>query len=94
MSEFTSRGYRRWWVAGVICVVVGIASVPVAGIVHHMLDSAVGRTTVATNADGTERTVYWREYPGVAGIDPRQVLEGPSPQDGYNTGQAMVEVYY
>lgn len=45
---------------------------------------------MVTGADGTERTVYWRAYPGVAGIDPRQVLEGPTPQEGHDAGQAMV----
>ena len=45
---------------------------------------------MVTGADGTERTVYWRAYPGVAGIDPSEVLEGPTPQEGYDAGQAMV----
>jgi len=54
-----------------------------------MVDDAVGRTTVATD-DGTERTVYWREYPGVAGIATQQVLDGPTPQQGYDAGQTMI----
>lgn len=34
--------------------------------------------------------MYWREYPGVAGLDPHQILEGPTPEEGYEAGQAMV----
>ena len=45
---------------------------------------------MAADAEGTERTVYWRAYPGVAGIDPQQVLEGPTPQQCYDEGQTMV----
>lgn len=90
MSQFRLRGYRRWWIFAAILIVVGIAVVPVASVVHHIYDNAVGRTTVATDADGTERTVYWREYPGVAGIDSQQVLEGPTPQQGFDAGQAMI----
>ena len=90
MSQFTLRGDRRWWIFAAIFIVVVIAAVPVASIVHHMFDNAVGRTTVAPDADGTERTVYWRDYPGVAGIDPQQVLEGPTPQQGYDAGQTMI----
>ena len=90
MSQFTLCAYRRWWIFAAILIVAGIAAVPVASIVHHMVDRAVGRTTVAKDADGTERTVYWREYPGVAGIDSQQVMEGPTPQRGYDAGQPMI----
>jgi hypothetical protein len=90
MSQFRLRGYRQWWTLAVILILVVMAAVPITGVVHHMFDKAVGRTTVAKDADGTERTVYWREYPGVAGIDPQQILEGPTPQQGYDTGQTMI----
>jgi hypothetical protein len=90
MSLFSLRGYRRWWILAAILFVAGIAAVPVAGIVQHVFDNAVGRTTVATDADGSERTVYWRDYPGVAGIDTQQVLEGPTPQQGLDAGQALI----
>lgn len=90
MSQTRLRGHRRWWILAAILIVGVIAAVPVASVIHHMFDNAVGRTTVAKNADGTERTVYWREYPGVAGIDPQQVLDGPTPQQGYDAGQTMI----
>ncbi|GGI87380.1 hypothetical protein [Pseudarthrobacter scleromae] len=90
MSQTRLRGHRRWWILAAILIVGVIAAVPVASVIHHMFDNAVGRTTVVKNADGTERTVYWREYPGVAGIDPQQVLDGPTPQQGYDAGQTMI----
>lgn len=89
MPEAKAGLFRRWWVLGAVLAAVAIAAVPAAGIAHFMITNAVGRTTVATNADGTQRIVYWRE-PGVAGVDPHQILEGPTPEEGYETGQDMV----
>lgn len=80
----------RWWLVGAIMLASVIAAVPVATIAHHIVSQSVGRTTVATNADGTERTVYWRDYPGVAGVDPQEILQGPTPEEGYMAGQNMI----
>lgn len=90
MSQVTSGGYRRWWILGAVLIVVALAAIPVAGVAHHMISKAVGRTTTATDADGTERTVFWRDYPGIAGVDPQEVLAGPTPEEGYAAGNAMV----
>lgn len=90
MSQFRLRGYRQWWTFAAILILVVMAAVPISVVVHHVFDNAVGRTTVAKVADGTERTVYWREYPSVAGIDPQQILEGPTPQQGYDAGQTVI----
>lgn len=90
MSQVKSGGYRRWWIIGAILAVVALAAVPVAGVAHYMISNAVGRATTATNADGTERTVYWRDYPGVAGVEPQEIMEGPTPEEGSTAGQAMV----
>lgn len=90
MSRSKAGYFRRWWIPGVVLAVVAIAAVPVAGIAHFVITNAVGQTTAAKNADGTERTVYWREYPGVAGVDPHEILAGPTPEEGYTTGQDMV----
>lgn len=90
MSQFKPHGHRRWWTLGVVLVVVALAAVPAVVIGQHMVESATGRTTVAVNADGSERTVYWRDYPGLAGVDTQQVLEGPTPQEGFEAGQAMI----
>lgn len=90
MSQFKSRCHRRWWILGAIFIVAGVSAVPVASVVHYMIGNAVGRTTVSTSADGTERTIYWRDYPGVAGVDPLEVLAGPTPQEGYETAETMI----
>lgn len=90
MQQFTSRRHRRWWVLGAIFIVAGVAAVPVAGVVQYMVGNAVGRTTVSTSADGTERTIYWRDYPGVAGVDPLELLAGPTPEEGYETARTML----
>ena len=81
---------RRWWILGAILVIAGGVAVPVAAVVQHMIGNAVGRTTVSTSADGTERTIYWRDYPGVAGVDPLEILAGPTPQEGYEASQTMI----
>lgn len=90
MSRTGSRSSRRWWILGIVVAGLGLAAIPVAGVAHYMTANAIGRTTVAANADGTERTIYWREYPGIAGVDGMETLGGPTPQDGYAAGQAMI----
>jgi hypothetical protein len=89
MSQVKGRR-RRWWILGAVLTVVALAAIPLAGVADHIISNAVGRTTTATNADGTERTVYWRDYPGVAGVDPQEILAGPTPEEGFAAGQAMV----
>lgn len=82
---------KRWrWLILVFLLAGAMAIVPAGAIALHVISQAVGRTTVATNADGTERTVYWRDYPGVAGVDPQEILQGPTPEEGYAAGQNMV----
>lgn len=81
---------RRLWPVGVLLVVGAVVAVPVGIAAHFMIGQAVGRTTVVENADGTERTVHWRDYPGTAGLDPQEVLEGPTPEEGYAAGQNLV----
>ena len=49
---------RRWWLVEVITLAGVTAAVPVAAVV---VSQSVGRTAVATNAEGTERMVYWRD---------------------------------
>ncbi|MEO5993318.1 MAG: hypothetical protein ABIP92_07220 [Arthrobacter sp.] len=90
MSQLTFRWSGRLWILAALLAVAGIVAVPAAAILQHMFESAIGRTTVDAGADGAERTVYWREYPGVAGVDSRQILAGPTPQEGFDAGQAMV----
>lgn len=45
--------------------------------------------TVETAADGTARTVSWRDYPGVGGLDPAEALSGPTAEDGVRLGETI-----
>lgn len=80
----------RGWIAVSIVVVIGMLAVPTVVIADHLITQSTGRTTTVTEPDGSERTVYWREYPGVAGLDAEEVLDGPSVDEGYAAGTAMV----
>ncbi|WP_354191639.1 hypothetical protein [Arthrobacter sp. UYCu712] len=72
-------------------ILVGaVIAVPAISIAQFMIGQAVGRVTVVEDAGGKERTVYWRDYPGIAGLDSEEVLQGPTPEEGYETGQEMV----
>ncbi|WP_211879687.1 hypothetical protein [Pseudarthrobacter albicanus] len=86
----TRRPRRRWWIAATVVVLVAVLAVPAAGLAHFMMTNAVGRTTVVKDEDGEERTVYWRDYPGVAGLDPDEILRGPTAEEGYAAGMEMV----
>ncbi|MFJ5958067.1 hypothetical protein ACIQC5_19180 [Paenarthrobacter sp. NPDC092416] len=86
----TVRSRRRWWLIIALLIAAAVAAYPIALVVKHMIGSAVGPTTVAHNADGTERTIFWRDYPGVAGIDPQETLDGPSPEQALETGRKMI----
>ena len=81
----------RWrWTVAIFVIVGALIAIPAVAVGHFMISQAVGRVTVVTDADGKERTVYWREYPGVAGVDPQQVLQGPAPEEGQAAGQDMI----
>ena len=71
-------------------IVSALIVVPAVTVGHFMIDQAVGRVTVAADAEGRERAVYWREYPGMAGVDPQEILQGPTPEEGLAAGQAMI----
>jgi hypothetical protein len=87
----TSQPRRGRWRIVVIAILVGaLVAVPAVFIGQFMIGQAVGRVTVVEVAGGKERTVYWRDYPGIAGLNPDEVLQGPTPEEGYATGQKMV----
>ena len=85
-----TRSSRRRWTIASLVVVGALIAIPAAAIGHFMISQAVGRVTVVTDADGRERTVYWREYPGIAGVDPQKILQGPTPGDGHAAGKDMI----
>lgn len=81
---------RRWWIGAIFLLVGALIAVPAAAVAPHLINQAVGRVTVVKDADGRERTVYWRGYPGVAGLHPEDILQGPAVEEGYAAGQGMV----
>lgn len=88
-SASQPRRKRRW--IAVISILAGVLiAVPGVIIGQFMIGQSAGRVTVVEDAGGRERTVYWRDYPGIAGLDPEEVMQGPTPEAGYEKGQAMV----
>lgn len=76
---------------GVLTVLaVVVIAVPAIGVAGLMVAQARGIVTVETAEDGSERTVHWREYPGVAEVDPAEVLTGPSLEQGHRLGAEII----
>lgn len=90
MKQFekrTSRRPKRVLIATLIAVAI---AVPAAGIIAWATSLSVGKTTVVEAADGTKRTIHWRDYPGTADLDSQEVLDGPTPEQGLATGEKMI----
>lgn len=68
-----------------------LVAIPAGEIALGMISQAVGRTTMATNPDGTQRTVYWRDYPGIAGVDPQKTSTAPPRRRGTLPGREWWE---
>lgn len=85
----TGKRNRVIAIAVAVGVIAAAVAVPTVVIADHLITQSLGRTTVVTDADGTEQTFYWREYPGVAGLDPEDLLDGPSVDEGYELGTTM-----
>ncbi|MFL4474794.1 hypothetical protein ACIPVK_12415 [Paeniglutamicibacter sp. MACA_103] len=81
----------RWRLGLAAGVLLGIALlVPLAVVVSSTIGHSLARSTVVVLADGTRQKIHWRDYPSTAGIDPQDVLQGPTPEEGLARGQAMV----
>ena len=80
---------RTWLVGGAATLGIIVLGVPTVAIGGTIVDSARGVVTVETAADGTERTVSWRDYPGVGGVDPAEVLSGPTAAEGVRLGETI-----
>ena len=66
-----------------------IVGAPVVAVAAYAIDNARGIVTTERDADGTEQTVFWREYPGIAGLDPDELLAGPTLEQGLVDGEEM-----
>jgi hypothetical protein len=80
----------HWWIAAIVGVLVAVLAVPAASLAPVMMTHAAGRITVVKDDDGAERTEYWRDYPGVAGLDPDGILHDPTAEEGYAAGTEMI----
>ncbi len=72
-----------------VVVATAVVGVPVVAVAASAIDNARGIVTTERDADGAEQTVYWRDYPGIAGLDPEEVLAGPTFEQGLIDGEAM-----
>ncbi|WP_395639667.1 hypothetical protein [Pseudolysinimonas sp.] len=94
-SALTARPHsamsaRRRLAIGAAVVGGALVATPVVAVAAYAFDNARGIVTVEQDADGTEQTVFWREYPGIAGLDADELLDGPTLEEGIATGEAMV----
>lgn len=80
---------RTWLVGGAATLGIIVLGVPTVAIGGTIVDNARGVVTVETAADGTERTVSWRDYPGVGGLDPADALAGPTAEQGVRLGEQI-----
>ena len=85
------RGPRWWAIAGLLFLAGGLVLLPALVFAGHLLEATIGRTTIVENADGSKRTVHWRNYPATSELDPQEILGGPTPEQGLADGQAMIE---
>jgi hypothetical protein len=77
---------------GTLGVLMGVAVIatPAAAFAALLIDDARGVVTRETAADGTQRDVFWRDYPGIPELGPEEVLAGPTLEEGEATGRAML----
>lgn len=80
------RRLPGWVPLGIIGVLALAAVAFVAGI---FIDKARGVITTESDAAGVEQEVYWRDYPGIAGIDPREVLAAAAAEDGMESAREL-----
>lgn len=90
MQQRTKRNSRRWKRASIAALIAVAVALPTAAIASFFISSSIGKTTVIEAADGSKQTIYWREYPGTAELDSQDLLSGPTPEQGLETGQKMI----
>lgn len=80
----------RLAIAIAVIAAAAVVALPTYAVADYMLTQGIGATTKVIEPDGSERTVYWREYPGVASLDADDVLDGPSVDEAYATATTML----
>ncbi len=82
---------RLWgWLIGALLLFGAVVAVPLVSMAPYVVGNVIGRTTVVEDPDGIEKTIYWRDHPGTAELDPQELLDGPTPEQGFATGQKMI----
>lgn len=66
-----------------------VVGVPAVAIAVMIAGNARGVVTVVDTRQGKQE-VFWRDYPGVAGLEPSEVLAGPSLEQGEAEGRALL----
>ncbi|GAA1879344.1 hypothetical protein GCM10009715_27450 [Paeniglutamicibacter psychrophenolicus] len=84
------RGLRWWAITGSLLLAGAIILVPAVVIAGHIIKTTIGSTTVIEHTDGSRQTIYWGDYPATSELDPQEILDGPTPEQGYADGQAMI----
>jgi hypothetical protein len=72
-----------------IAVGAVVVWIPAVAIAVMMTEEVRGVVTVIDTPQGKQE-VYWRDYPGVAGLQPSEVLAGPSLERGEADGRALL----
>lgn len=89
-ERFTGARTGSWIITGAIAVLIVVVGVPGAAVAAFVINHNRGVVTVEQAPDGSETTVEWRNYPSVAGLDPDEVLAGPSLGDALETSPVLL----
>lgn len=81
---------RRVIAAAAIGLGIVVVGAPAAAVAAYLISDARGVVTTEADADGGEREVHWRDYPGIPELDADEVLAGPSREEGEATGREML----
>ncbi len=86
-----SRAVSPGRTIAIAAIAVGalILGIPAVAIAVMIAEDARGVVTVIDTPQGKQE-VYWRDYPGVAGLEPSEVLAGPSLERGEAEGRALL----
>ncbi|WEK61543.1 MAG: hypothetical protein P0Y60_01910 [Candidatus Microbacterium colombiense] len=85
-SSFTPRRALAVALIGAGVLVVGV---PAAAIAVAIANDARGVVTVEATESG-DREVFWRDYPGIPELDPEDVLDGPTLEEGEADGRELM----
>lgn len=80
---------RTWVAAGAAVLGVGAVALPSIAVAAYAAEQLRGVVTSEVQADGTEVTVHWRDYPAIAGVHPSCAAARPTLEEGLAAGVAV-----